>query len=134
MSYNEIGILLGASAIVLIFLVRNWAKTPYLKAIWKSSLLLFALYVTVLVIVEIRWHFISEHAKSFDLNGNGFVDLEEYTDTEEAMEALNRVTQDTAKNFAFITGAILSATSSAIFLSLDLLFTYRKSKKESKNP
>ena len=127
MSYNEIGILLGAFAFILILLARNWARTPYLKTIWRSSLLLFALYVTILVVVEIRWHFIKEHMLSFDLNQNGFIDLDEYSD--EAIKALNRVTRDTAKNFAFLTGAILSATIAGIFLSIDLLLTYRKTKK-----
>ncbi|WP_420604228.1 hypothetical protein [Flagellimonas sp.] len=127
LNYNEMGILMGLFALMLIFLVQKKVKGKFLKTIWKCSLLFFILYTSILIFVEIRWYFISEHAKSFDLNQNGFVDLDEYN--EEAINALNRVTQDTAKNFAFITVGMLSLAVSFSFLLVEFLMARFKIKK-----
>lgn len=130
-SYNELGILFGLASTVLILSVRKKIKQPLHKSLWKSALLLFSLYALILIITEVRWHFIKEQLQSFDLNQNGFIDLEEYTD--EAIEALNRRTQNTARNFAFLTGAVISTVISLIFFTTDRLRTHRKNK-EPNNP
>ena len=130
MRYNHIGILLGICSVLFILLTWKKIHNPYLKCVWRSGLLVFALYVVILIAVEIRWHYITEYAKSFDLNGNGFVDLNEYSD--EAVEAMNRVTQDTARNYAVITVALFSGMISFAYLLVDLIITRLRIKK-SKN-
>lgn len=130
MSYNQIGILLGICAILIILLTWKKIHSPYLKCIWRSGLLVFTLYAVLLIAVEIRWHYIRSYAESFDLNGNGFVDLNEYSD--EALKAMNRVTQDTSRGFAFITVAVFSSMASFAYLVADFIVTRLKIKK-SKN-
>jgi glucan phosphoethanolaminetransferase (alkaline phosphatase superfamily) len=127
MSYNQIGILLGIFTVLFILLTWKKIHNPYLRSLWKSGLLVFSLYAVILIIVEIRWYYIAEHAKSFDLNNNGFVDLNEYSD--EAIEAMNRVTQDTARNYAVITVALFSCMISFAYLLADLIITRLKIKK-----
>lgn len=126
MSYNQIGILLGICAVLFILLTWKRIHNPYLKSLWKSGLLAFSLYAVLLMAVEIRWHYIKAHAESFDLNGNGFVDLNEYSD--EALKAMNRVTQDTARGFAFITVALFSGIISFTHLLVDFTIIRLKSK------
>ena len=131
LGYNEIGVLFGLFAVLMILLVRKKVENPYAKSIWKSALLCFALYATILIIVEIRWNYLKQHAMSFDLDQNGFVDLHEYTD--EAIKAMNRVTQDTSRGFAFLTTAALSSTIAFAFLASDLIVTHLKLKKKKKD-
>lgn len=126
---NVIGILLGLFSLAIVFFVRKHIHMPYAKSVWRASLLLFSFYTIILIAIEVRWYHIQEYAESFDLDQNGFVDLDEYTD--EALNALNRVTQDTTRNFAFITIAILSSALSFSFLLADLAVIYLKNKKNS---
>ncbi|MEZ4811558.1 MAG: hypothetical protein R2819_14455 [Allomuricauda sp.] len=126
MNYNEIGILLGLSAVTVILLVRKKINGPYAKSIWKSALLLFSLYALILIVVEIRWYYLNEHVKSFDLDKNGFVDLYEYT--EEAQKAMNKITQNTARSYAPVTVALLSSTVSFAYLLVDLVMVHLKIK------
>jgi len=130
-SYNELGILFGLSSTVVVLFVRKKIKQPYHKSLWKSALLLFSLYTLILIITEVRWYFIKEQLQNFDLNHNGFIDLDEYTD--EAIEALNRRTQDTARNYAFLIAAVISTAISFVFFIVDTLRTRRKIQKP-KNP
>ncbi|WP_036379920.1 hypothetical protein [Muricauda sp. MAR_2010_75] len=130
MNYNQIGIILGICAILVILLTKKKIQNPYLKSLWKSGLLVFILYSVLLIAVEVRWHYIKSYAESFDLDGNGFVDLNEYSD--EALKAMNRVTQDTARGFAFITVALFSSMISFAYLLADFTITRMKIKK-SKN-
>ncbi|MEX0361147.1 MAG: hypothetical protein AB3N10_09185 [Allomuricauda sp.] len=129
-SYNELGILFGLASTAVVLSVRKKIKQPHHKSLWKSALLLFSLYTLMLLITEVRWYFIKEQLQNFDLNQNGFIDLEEYTD--EALEALNKRTKDTARNYAFLIAAVISAVVSLTFYTTDVLRTHRKIKK-SKN-
>ncbi|RDY60656.1 hypothetical protein [Flagellimonas nanhaiensis] len=131
LGYNEIGILLGLFAVLIILLARKKVQNPYARSIWRSALLCFAFYAAILIIVEIRWHYLKQHALSFDLDQNGFVDLHEYT--EEAKEAMNRITMDTARGFAFLTAAALSSIIAFAFLVSDLTVTHLRLKKTKKN-
>ncbi|WP_420400723.1 EF-hand domain-containing protein [Flagellimonas sp.] len=129
-SYNELGILFGLACTAVVLSVRKKIKHPHHKSLWKSALLLFSLYTLMLIITEVRWYFIKEQLQAFDLNQNGFIDLEEYTD--EAIEALNKRTKDTARNYAFLIAAVISAVVSLTFYTTDVLRAHRKIKK-SKN-
>ncbi len=120
MSYNQIGILIGICAVSVLGLIRTKMNTPLLKRIWKSVLLNFFLYTLLLIVIEIRWEFILENAKSFDLDNNGFIDGAEVT--EEAIRAQNKATSDTGSNFAFITAAFFSLiVSFTIFLTTSVI-------------
>ncbi|WP_318312026.1 hypothetical protein [Flagellimonas crocea] len=83
--------------------------------------------------VEIRRHNIEMHAESFDLNHNGFVDWKETN--HESQAAIRRVTNDSARNFAFLTVGIFSFVLSVIYLLFDSIITFLKVKnqKELKN-
>lgn len=127
MNYNQLGILLGIC--VILFLGITWRKVqnPYLKSIWKSGLLVFTLYAALLIYIEIHWQFISEYANKFDLNGNGFVDMNEYS--AEAMEAMNKRTYGAnVRIYASLTMAALSSIIGFAFLISDWAVTYLKIK------
>lgn len=111
--------MLGLSAVGIVLLVRNKLQGPYAKSIWKSALLLFSLYALILIYVEIHWYYLKQHAMSFDLDKNGFVDLYEYT--QEAKEAMNKITQNTARSYAPVTVALLSSAVSFAYLLVDLI-------------
>ncbi|NAY92888.1 hypothetical protein GTQ34_13275 [Muricauda sp. JGD-17] len=123
--------MIGVFAIVIVLLVRKKIQNAYIVVFYRSALLAFVMYVLILTSVEIRWHYITRHAQSFDLNGNGFVDLNEYTD--EALAALNKATQDTSRTFAFVTVAIFSGLVSFAFLLTDIAVNPLKNKK-TRNP
>jgi hypothetical protein len=91
---------------------------PYLKGLWKSGLLVFTIYVALLIFIEIRWQFISDYASKYDLNGNGFVDLNEYSD--EAIAAMNKMTGSAKeRNYAALTIAGFSSIIGFAYLLSD---------------
>lgn len=130
LNYNQIGILLGICAVLFILLTWKKVHNPYLKSLWKSSLLVFSMYAVLLIFIEVRWHFISEYASKFDVNGNGFVDLGEYS--EEAIKAMNRKTYGAAvRIYASLTMAALSSIVGFSFLMSDIM-VFRLKNKEFK--
>ncbi len=131
MGYNQIGILLGVCAIAFLGFTIKKIRNPYIKGIWKSTLLVFTLYVALLVFIEIRWQFISEYASTYDLNGNGFVDLDEYSD--EAIEAMNQRTQGAnIRTYAPLTMAVFSSMIGFAYLISDWAVTNLKNKEQKK--
>jgi hypothetical protein len=127
MSYNQIGMLLGICTLAFLGLTWRMVKNPYLKGLWRSGLLVFTIYVALLIYIEIHWQFISEYADKFDLNGNGFVDLNEYSD--EAIKAMNRRTYgESVKIYAPATMAALSSMIGFAFLLSDWVVTRLKNK------
>lgn len=130
MNYNQMGILLGILIIAFILLTWKKVQNPCIKSLWRSGLLVFILYAGLLIYIEIHWQFISDFASKFDLNGNGFVDLNEYSD--EAIEAMNKRTQGASvRTYAPLTMAAISAIVGFAFLVSDLI-VYRLKNKESK--
>jgi len=131
MNYNQIGILLGICIILFILLTWKKVQNPYLKSLWKCGLLVFFLYSALLIFIEIRWHFISEFANKFDVNGNGFVDLNEYSD--EAIKAMNRRTYGaTVRLYAPLTMAALSSIVGFSYLVSDIMVMQLKNKEFKK--
>jgi len=125
MNFNQIGILVGICAIAFFGFTLKKVRSPYIKGLWKSGLLVFFLYSAILIYVEIRWQFISSYAQKYDTNGNGFVDLNEYSD--EAMAAMNKMTSGAkAKSFAALTVAVLSSIIGFAYLISDWAVTYLK--------
>jgi len=132
MNYPSIiGIAISLFAILFLFIIRKKVIKPYGVSFWRGSLVFYVVYILILATVFIRWSYLESQLNSFDLDHNGFIEMEEYTD--EYRIASQRVIEDTARNFAFLTGAILSLFVSFLFLSIDLTRTYPKILK-SKNP
>ncbi|MAU16520.1 MAG: hypothetical protein CMH46_13390 [Muricauda sp.] len=128
MNYNQIGILLAICAIAFLGITWRKVSNPYVKGLWKSGLLVFTLYAALLIYIEIRWQFISDYANKFDLNGNGFVDLNEYSD--EAIKAMNRRTYgSTVRGYAPLTMAAFSSIIGFAYLVSDWFVTRLKNKK-----
>ncbi|MDF0708981.1 MAG: hypothetical protein VX772_09900 [Bacteroidota bacterium] len=129
MNYNQIGILLGIFAIAFFGFTLKKIGNPYVKGIWKSGLLVFTLYTALLIYFEIRWQFISDYASKYDLNGNGFVDLNEYS--EEAIAAMNRKTYGaTVRNYAPVTMAVFSSIVGFAYLISDWAVVRLKNKEQ----
>ena len=131
MSYNQMGMLLAI--IVIAFVGITWKKVdnPYLKSLWRTALLVFTLYATLLIYIEIHWQFIAEYASKYDLNGNGFVDLNEYS--QEAMEAMNKKTNGrNIRIYAPATMAVLASIIGIAFLVSDVVVTRSKQKELEK--
>lgn len=119
MNYNQIGILLGICMIAFCGVTLRIVQNPYLKSLWRSAILTFILYAALLIYIEIHWQFIAEYANKFDLNGNGFVDINEYS--EEAIEAMNKRTYGASvRTYAPLTMAALSSIIGFAFLVSDL--------------
>lgn len=128
MNYNQIGILLGICAIALLGLTLKKVDNPYIKGLWKGGLLVFTIYAALLIFIEIRWQFISDYANTYDLNNNGFVDLNEYTD--EAMEAMNKRTYGAnIRLYAPVTMAIISSIIGLAYVLSDWSVIWLKNKK-----
>lgn len=131
MNYNQIGILLGICAMAFFGFTLKKVSNPFLKGLWKSGLLVFTIYAGLLIFIEIRWQFISDYASKYDLNGNGFVDINEYS--EEAIAAMNRKTYGTTvRGYAPLTMAVISTIIGFAFLLSDWSVTSLKNKEQKK--
>ncbi len=129
MNYNQIGILLGICAIAFFGFSLKKVSNPYLKGLWKSGLLVFTIYAVLLIYIEIHWQFISDYASKYDVNGNGFVDLNEYSDA--AIEAMNKKTYgSTIRGYAPVTMAALSSIIGFAYLVSDWTVTRLKNKEQ----
>ncbi|MBO0328964.1 hypothetical protein [[Muricauda] lutisoli] len=129
MNYNQIGILLGICAIAFFGFTLKKVGNPYIKGLWKSGLLVFTIYAALLIFIEIRWQFISDYASKYDLNGNGFVDINEYSD--EAIAAMNKMTGSAKeRNYAALTIAGLSSIIGFAYLLSDWAVIRLKNKEQ----
>ncbi|SDQ47745.1 hypothetical protein [Flagellimonas zhangzhouensis] len=132
MSYNQIGILIGICAIAFFGFTLKKVVTPYLRSIWRSGILVFTLYAALLIYIEIHWQFISDYASKFDLNGNGFVDMNEYS--EEAIKAMNKKTYGTnVRIYAPLTMAALASIIGFAYLVSDVAVIRLKNKELNKS-
>jgi hypothetical protein len=121
MSPNRIGILIGISGLMVIFLTKNKVNNLFTKKLWRTSLILFLSYIVLLLFVEIRWEYLQNYASRFDLNQDGTLDWNESTD--EALNALQNASHDAARNFAFPTVALVSVIISTLFYIGNSLFS-----------
>ena len=131
MSYNQMGMLLAICVIAFVGITWKKVSNPYLKSLWRTALLVFTLYAALLIYIEIHWQFIEEYADKYDLNGNGFVDLNEYS--EEAMDAMNKRTYGArVRTYAPATIAVLASIIGFAFLVSDIAVTRLKQKESEK--
>ncbi|NJB72781.1 hypothetical protein GGR42_003272 [Saonia flava] len=128
MNYPSIiGCILSVLGIVLLLIFKTKIHNPYLKCLWRSSLTFFVLYILILTTVALRWNYLENQILAYDLNSNGNMEWNEYT--EEYKIASQRFISDTARNFAFLTGAVFSLIISSLILLVDLIQTRLKLKK-----
>ncbi|GEM_PF-1652273 len=79
--------------------------------------------------MAVNAQYLSFQLEAMDVNGNGQIDLNEYT--EEYRVVRDRLLKDPERNNAFYTGAILSFVMALIALSIDLFTTYFQSRTNS---
>lgn len=123
-----IGFVLGIIAIAILLYSERHLKSTYLKCLWRSTLLFCSLYVAILLVLVINAQYLSFRLDSFDVNQNGSIEWEEYT--EEYRTFRDRLLRDPDRNNAYFNGAILSSAMSLIALALDLFATFFQSKTE----
>ncbi|WP_276167969.1 hypothetical protein [Zobellia alginiliquefaciens] len=116
-----IGFILGVTAIIILAIIEKKITNGYLRSIWRSSLFFFSMYVLILILVFIRWKYYEMQLVHFDLNGDGSIGLTEYTDQYRFVR--DKVLTGADRNFAFVTGAALSALLAGLALILDLVNT-----------
>lgn len=123
-----IGFVLGIIAIAILLYSERHLKSTYLKCLWRSTLLFCSLYVAILLVLAINAQYLSFRLDSFDVNQNGSIEWEEYT--EEYRTLRDRLLRDPDRNNAYFNGAILSSAMALIALALDLFATFFQSKTE----
>ncbi|AYN69032.1 hypothetical protein D1013_17410 [Euzebyella marina] len=124
-----IGFILGITGIVILLFLGRKTKDPYWKCVWRSSLLFCSMYILILIVMAVNAQYLSFQLEAMDVNGNGQIDLNEYT--EEYRVVRDRLLKDPDRNNAFYTGAILSFVMALIALSIDLFTTYFQSRTNS---
>lgn len=117
-----IGFVLGIIAIAILLYSERHLKSTYLKCLWRSTLLFCSLYVAILLVLAINAQYLSFRLDSFDVNQNGSIEWEEYT--EEYRTLRDRLLRDPDRNNAYFNGAILSSAMALIALALDLFATF----------
>ena len=109
---------LTISLVVVIYLIgikKNIAKHTLKYDLWISVFLFFVFYFLIVSTSAIIDVYIQYVYDLYDLNNNGFIESSEKTTGYENAE--QNVISDTARNFAFITGAIFSfVLSMGVFL------------------
>ncbi len=117
------------SILAIFFLIvrrKKLFKNPYREIIWVSALIFFSIYVLYNAIAFGSEIYYDWNLNSYDLNNDGSFSMEE--STAEQKLALEKVVNDTARNFAFIVGAVYSIIISGIVLIAGLMGTFIKLK------
>ena len=122
-----IGLIVSLLGIVFIIFKRRKISSPYGRCFGRSSFVFFIICILILIFIAMHWSYLEYQLDSFDLNSNRNIEMEEQT--EEYRVALEKFSKDTARNFAFLTGAVFSLFISILFLSIDLISVYLKIKK-----
>ena len=124
--YHEIlPVLISVFGIFILILVRKKVpKRSYLFSLWVSGIVFFSVYIfLILSTAMLDAHYWAEY-NSYDLNGNGSMDKSERT--KGFQEAQRKVVSDTARNFVYITGVIISMLVSTTVLIVGIIGTYIK--------
>lgn len=119
LSPNAIGLFLALVGLALLLRHKKKAALPYLKSLWVSSFVFFCIYAALLLFVMLKWKYLEMQLDSFDINENGFIDLEEYTGDYRAIN--EKYYRDTARNFAFLTAAIFSFLIAVVVLLIAIV-------------
>ena len=103
----------------LFLLKLELSKTKWLTCIFISSVICY--FCVLFSVWSIDWHYKYELDK-FDLDGDGIFSGEELTP--EMDKAMKRLTNDTGRTFAPITGAIISPIYNVFWFSIFALLTF----------
>ena len=103
----------------LFLLKLELSKTKWLTCIFISSVICY--FCVLFSVWSIDWHYKYELDK-FDLDGDGIFSGEELTP--EMDKAMKRLTNDTGRTFAPITGAIISPIYNIFWFSIFALLTF----------
>lgn len=114
-------LVLGTNQIIL-------KKRPNKPVIYILSFI--AIYLTILVYVQVIDEQLRAELYSFDLNQNGYFEKEEITPEQE--QAMLKYISDTGRNFAPITGLFCALFICAISYTLNEIISAIKLKKEEK--
>ena len=116
----SVPIVISAIALILIIFYRRviFDKDRY-QRFWVSIIAFFTLYL--IIIVGAYWTGVNAHNNlaQFDLDGDGSFSGVEITDDLNA--ALKKVSKDTARQFAFVTGAFMAGFTAIIVYLIQLL-------------
>lgn len=123
-----IGFVLGIIAIAILLYCGKHIKGVYIKCLWRSTLLFCSLYVAILLVLAVNAQYLSFQLDNFDMNQNGSIEWEEYTEDYRILR--DRLLQDPDRNNAYFNGAILSSAMALMALALDLFATFFQSKAE----
>jgi len=121
-NHNTTSLLVSLVGIIILILIRK--KIPshtYLKNIWISAFVFFILYFFIVLITSIQGVYYWKIHNSYDLNKNGFI--ENIEKTKGYLKAHRNITNDTARNLAFISGAFVSLFISLIVLAIGFIRT-----------
>ncbi|MGB1204864.1 MAG: hypothetical protein ACPG5B_04410 [Chitinophagales bacterium] len=118
------------SIIILILKRKKITPNTYQSNIWVSALVFFILYFLIIFISTSQGIYYWSVYHSFDVNQNGFIDVIEKTAAFYEIE--KKVLHDTARNFAFITGAILAFIVAVFVLLVGFIKTFFLAKMKKK--
>lgn len=128
-NYQIVPIIISLFGIILLILFRKKVnKESYLFSLWVSGIVFFSVYILLILSVAILDAYYWAEYYSFDLNENG--SIEKHEQTEAYHEALKKVTNDTARNFVFITGLFISMIVSTTVLIIGIIARFIRLKKE----
>ena len=99
--------------VIFLFIKNKISNSTFKYDLLMSGLLFFIIYFILISISAINGIYIQYVYDSFDINQNGFIENIEKTEGFE--QAMQDVTRDTVRNFAFITGAIFSFVISLVY-------------------
>ena len=123
--YEVLPVLISLFGIIILILLRKKVpKKSYFFSLWLSGIVFFSVYIfLILSTVILDANYQSEY-NAYDLNGDGYIDNSERT--EGFQETERRALNDTARNFVFIVGALISMLVSTTVLIVGLIGTYIK--------
>ncbi len=98
---------------VLVFFLNQKAYAGKYGVKALAVINFFGMYVILMDLVVSQNHYLDYQLNKFDLNGDGFFGGTEITKEQE--ETMERVTNDTGRTFAPITGFIFCLLHSSIF-------------------
>ena len=114
------------SIAILVSIRKRVPKESYLFSFWVSCIVFFTIYI-LLILSTIGLHYkYQAELNSYDLNMNG--NFEESERVDGYQEAMDKVIQDTARNFVHIVGIILSFIISTTVFTVGALARLFKSR------
>ena len=130
-NFQILPILLGLLGIAfLLFIRKRVPKDSFLKSFWWSGMFLFGFYFLLMLSTTIYDVYIRMEYDSYDIDKNGYID--DFERTGNYFEVQKRLVNDTARNLAYMTGAVLSIIISFFVFIISLIHIFFKRRKRIK--